>query len=180
MQRITMLGQLIVKNGSSLSKPLEIRKPAILIGRKKGCDIRIPSPLVSREHCRITFEHDCLYAEDLQSANGTFVNGQEITKKGILRPGDRLRIGQVVLEVQYRLTERAHSRLVGEEEGWIPVEEESMIAPSQVIDDLPFLEELVDDDDGDGVTLGEAELGTNWKLPAGEDLQEFFSDLDDE
>ena len=65
------------------------------LGRASRADFVVDTPLVSRVHCRFTLsDSDELELEDLDSTNGTFVNGQKITKT-ILHHGDTLTIGRV-------------------------------------------------------------------------------------
>ena len=49
--------------------------------------------------------------EDLDSANGTFVNGERIMERQVLCPGDRLRVGPVTFVVEYQMTQAAIDRL---------------------------------------------------------------------
>ncbi|MGQ0591264.1 MAG: FHA domain-containing protein [Gammaproteobacteria bacterium] len=64
----------------------------VTIGRDPHCDHTIDSPLVSREHARLIGEGGAIYVEDLKSTNGTFVNGQRLTGRAQVRPGDRVAI----------------------------------------------------------------------------------------
>ena len=67
------------------------------IGRATGADFIIDAALVSRVHCRLTALPDGgLEIRDLESTNGTFVNGQRI-ETARLSPGDRLQVGRVEL-----------------------------------------------------------------------------------
>ena len=67
------------------------------VGRAAGADFIIDAPLVSRVHCRLTALPDGeLEVRDLESTNGTFINGQRI-ESGRLSPGDRLGVGRVEL-----------------------------------------------------------------------------------
>ena len=69
------------------------------IGRATGADFIVDAPLVSRVHCRLTAAPDgALEVKDLESTNGTFVNGERIDTAS-LRHGDRLKVGRVELEV---------------------------------------------------------------------------------
>ncbi len=74
-------------------------KPLTKIGRTPQCDLVINDPLVSREHCLLQVKAGEMILEDLNSANGTLVNDQRITRT-VLRPGDRIRLGlsEMVLE----------------------------------------------------------------------------------
>jgi pSer/pThr/pTyr-binding forkhead associated (FHA) protein len=55
---------------------------------------------VSRVHCRLTAGARGLEIVDLDSTNGTYINDRPI-KRAHLRPGDRLRIGRVLLTVSH-------------------------------------------------------------------------------
>jgi pSer/pThr/pTyr-binding forkhead associated (FHA) protein len=67
------------------------------VGRATGADFILDAPLVSRVHCRLTALPDGeLEVKDLDSTNGTFVNGRRI-ETARLTPGDRLGVGRVEL-----------------------------------------------------------------------------------
>jgi pSer/pThr/pTyr-binding forkhead associated (FHA) protein len=68
------------------------------IGRMRNADFVIEQTLVSRIHCRLTNQDGHLEVEDLDSANGTYVNNQKI-QRARLASGDKLRIGQLELVV---------------------------------------------------------------------------------
>jgi serine/threonine-protein kinase len=84
------------------------------LGRGRSCTVRIRSSDVSRLHCRLRMEADGLVrVEDLESVNGTFINGTPIHGLEIVRPGDRLGLGPVTLVVEYDKTPQAQRRLEG-------------------------------------------------------------------
>ena len=67
------------------------------IGRAVGADFILDAALVSRVHCRVTATPDGgLEICDLESTNGTFVNGKRV-ETARLTPGDRLQVGRVEL-----------------------------------------------------------------------------------
>jgi len=71
----------------------------VVIGRSSNVDVVIVEDMVSRSHARLTFDPaGNVYIEDLQSTNGTFVNGERITKTR-LQEGDRVLIGTSILKV---------------------------------------------------------------------------------
>jgi pSer/pThr/pTyr-binding forkhead associated (FHA) protein len=71
----------------------------VVIGRSSNVDVVIVEDMVSRSHARLTFgKEGSLYIEDLQSTNGSFVNGERITKAQ-LSEGDRILIGTSILKV---------------------------------------------------------------------------------
>lgn len=78
---------------------LDIDRSVISVGRAIDNDIRVQGTLVSRRHCRIETGPDGLWVIDLGSSNGTQLNGQPI-KRSLLKPGDQLRVGKAVLQVE--------------------------------------------------------------------------------
>lgn len=61
-----------------------------VIGRSKECDITLGAAHLSRRHAKLAVENGQLYARDLGSANGTFLNGERINEARVRR-GDELR-----------------------------------------------------------------------------------------
>ncbi len=72
---------------------------SITAGRRSTNDLLISDSAVSGEHCRLTYDGEALFIEDLNSTNGTFVNGEQI-EKAELKSGDTIILGQK----QYRIT----------------------------------------------------------------------------
>jgi pSer/pThr/pTyr-binding forkhead associated (FHA) protein len=68
------------------------------IGRSTGAEFMLDAPLVSRLHCQLSAADDVLHVKDLDSTNGTFVNGERVVSAK-LQPGDRLRIGRAELTI---------------------------------------------------------------------------------
>ena len=66
-------------------------KPDMVLGRQAECDLQLTEGHASRRHAKLLFAEDAVWLEDLNSANGTFVNGAKITGKVKLASGDRLR-----------------------------------------------------------------------------------------
>lgn len=72
-------------------------KPGVLtIGRIPECDFTIASPMVSREHAKLYCEPDAVEIEDLNSTNGTFVNGARLHGRVRLQQGDLVSIATFV------------------------------------------------------------------------------------
>lgn len=69
------------------------------VGRATGADFIVDAALVSRLHCRLTAGATELEVVDLESTNGTFVNGER-TERATLKTGDRLGVGRVDLLVE--------------------------------------------------------------------------------
>ena len=69
------------------------------VGRATGADFIVDAALVSRVHCRLTVSADGdLDVTDLDSTNGTFVNGQRV-QQAPLSDGDRIQVGRLELLV---------------------------------------------------------------------------------
>lgn len=68
------------------------------IGRSSGAEFFADAAMISRLHCRLTAGATELEVVDLESTNGTFVNGQRVTKAS-LKQGDRLGVGRVELVI---------------------------------------------------------------------------------
>ena len=68
------------------------------IGRAPRADFIVDAPLVSRVHCRLSAGAAELEVVDLESTNGTYVNGERVAR-AILRRGDRLGVGRVELTI---------------------------------------------------------------------------------
>ena len=67
------------------------------VGRATGADFIVDAPLVSRVHCRLTALPDGgLEVRDLESTNGTFLNGERIQTARV-SPGDKLGVGRMEL-----------------------------------------------------------------------------------
>jgi len=69
----------------------------LTIGRSAACELQLSSGLVSRRHARLTLSHLGVTVEDLGSRNGVYVNSVRVIGSARLKPGDRLAIGDEVL-----------------------------------------------------------------------------------
>ena len=68
------------------------------MGRSPGAEFVVDAAMVSRLHCRLTAGAAELQVVDLESTNGTFVNGERVTQAS-LKEGDTLGVGRVDLVV---------------------------------------------------------------------------------
>jgi pSer/pThr/pTyr-binding forkhead associated (FHA) protein len=79
---------ILVKVSNQRETPI---KPDMVLGRQAECDLQLLEGHASRRHAKFSFAENAVWIEDLNSANGTFVNGTKITGKVKLTTGDRLR-----------------------------------------------------------------------------------------
>ena len=70
----------------------------LLVGRHYTCDVVLSDPTVSRRHARLAFRDGAWIVQDLESTNGTAVNGVHVGRCA-LRPGDHVRLGEERLKV---------------------------------------------------------------------------------
>ncbi len=77
-------------------------QPSVLIGRSSSTDFRVTDDLVSSVHCLIVQKEDgSFFLRDLESSNGTFVDGEKI-KQTVLDPGDTFRVGDTEINIKGR------------------------------------------------------------------------------
>lgn len=80
-----------------------VDQPSAKVGRMPPADIVIPHRSISREHCMFGLAADALLVTDLNSTNGTFVDGERITRATIVPVGSMLQIGQVSMTHSVRV-----------------------------------------------------------------------------
>lgn len=78
---------------------IALRKAVHVVGRSTECQIRIPNPSISRQHCEFVVSDDDVIVRDLGSSNGTFVNRRKISQATI-SPGDLVCMGELVFAVR--------------------------------------------------------------------------------
>jgi pSer/pThr/pTyr-binding forkhead associated (FHA) protein len=148
------------------------------MGRGQGCVVRIPSADVSRLHCRLRIEADGLVrVEDLESVNGTFINGTQIHGLEIVRPGDRLGLGPVTFVVEYEMTTKTQRRLDGGDDDEIAETEDVELVEDASLPSNKAstpLEEVEETEEKPFI-LGEQE---EIRMPDKGDLRDFLTELE--
>jgi len=85
------LAKLVATAGPHRGSEFELTRRTTTIGRSEECDIVLEDESVSRQHARITLTENHFHIEDLNSTNGTFVNGKRIISHQLLDQ-DRIQI----------------------------------------------------------------------------------------
>jgi phosphoserine phosphatase RsbU/P len=75
----------------------QLESPAVVLGRHPACDIVLESGAVSRQHARISNIDGSFYIEDLHSRNGTYVNGNLIVGRQLLKQNDEIGLCEISL-----------------------------------------------------------------------------------
>lgn len=103
-----------VIDGADRGRVYDDLEPPVTVGREEGNSIQLNDERVSRFHLKIQDDHERLVLTDLESTNGTRVNGEDIQLR-ILRHGDVITVGRSVMQVGTR--EQIASRLARLREG---------------------------------------------------------------
>lgn len=96
-----MIPRLDVTGGPLTGRTFYLDKPILSIGRLASNDIWLEVPFVSRQHCVIRNDDGQYVIEDLNSTNGTYVDGERINSR-LLEDGSLIQIGisQFVVRLQ--------------------------------------------------------------------------------
>ena len=92
-----MIGELLPVGGGD---PIPLLKPLLTVGRRESSDIVLRFPNVSGNHCELELVEGYWHVRDLDSRNGTKVNGERV-KKHRLDPADKLSIARHAFEIHY-------------------------------------------------------------------------------
>ena len=77
-------------------------QPGTTIGRASGADIQLADAYTSSEHARLRQVGDRWMLDDLESMNGSYVNGQRVRGTHQLADGDTVQLGRIVLQFVLR------------------------------------------------------------------------------
>jgi pSer/pThr/pTyr-binding forkhead associated (FHA) protein len=93
------MARLIVKTAGLERQLIELKLGSNVIGRSPDSDFLLTHPTISTLHCELVLSDSGVVLRDLESTNGTFVNGERIHHI-TLQPGQELRLGDVELLVE--------------------------------------------------------------------------------
>ena len=74
------------------------------IGRVEDNTFQIAEPSVSSHHCEVLMRGSDVVVKDLNSTNGTFINGEKVSDESVLKPGQVLRLGQIEMRLETEAT----------------------------------------------------------------------------
>jgi pSer/pThr/pTyr-binding forkhead associated (FHA) protein len=98
--RLLPILKLHALNGHAVNGEWDIRGAVMILGRDEDCAICLPDSSVSRRHAQIMRQPDGYFVSDLQSSNGTCLNDAPLSAPALLRPGDMLQLGEIVLRCE--------------------------------------------------------------------------------
>lgn len=93
------MSKLVVVTEGLAQRAFELKADRTTVGRLDDNAFQIQEPSVSSHHCEILVRAEEIVVKDLNSTNGTFINGQRVTE-AVLKPGQTLRVGQVELRLE--------------------------------------------------------------------------------
>lgn len=91
---------IVVTDKSGAKRLLEFEKNEVTVGRLDNNDIVLPKNNVSKRHSQVALKEGRAVVSDLKSTNGTYVNGRRIAAPLVLKPGDKVYIGDFILTVE--------------------------------------------------------------------------------
>jgi pSer/pThr/pTyr-binding forkhead associated (FHA) protein len=91
--------RLVVLSEGLTGRSHELKAERTTVGRVEDNTFQIPDPSVSSHHCEILLKGGDVIVRDLNSTNGSFINGQPITE-ATLKPSQILRLGQVEVRLE--------------------------------------------------------------------------------
>ena len=110
------MAKIYVERGPQRGKEIYLEEGKICtVGRDTNCAIRFPDSLTSRQHCSFRLTRGRIVVRDLNSRNGTFVNGEEIHKPAELRLGDQVEVGETLVSLLADDERQTEGGLVGRE-----------------------------------------------------------------
>src|SRR6266568_1564874 len=91
------LASFLVRSGGLAGQRLSVKAPVVNIGRADYNDLVVPDPSVSTSHAKLQRREGVWVLADLDSTNGTFVDGEQVKGEAPLAPGATVRLGDVQL-----------------------------------------------------------------------------------
>jgi hypothetical protein len=94
------MAKLVVLSEGLTGKSHELKVDKTTIGRLEDNNFHIPEGSVSSHHCEVLPRGKEVLVKDLNSTNGTFINGERVTAEAPLKPGQILRLGSVEMRLE--------------------------------------------------------------------------------
>ena len=93
------MAKLVILTQGMTGRAHELNVDRTTIGRVEDNTFQIADPSVSSHHCEVHLRGSEVFIRDLNSTNGTFINGARITES-VLKAGQTLRLGQIELKLE--------------------------------------------------------------------------------
>lgn len=93
------MAKLVVLSAGMTGRTHELKVDKTTIGRVEDNTFQIGEPSVSSHHCEVILRSGEVVVKDLNSTNGTFINGEKVSER-VLKAGEVLRLGQIELRLE--------------------------------------------------------------------------------
>jgi len=94
------MAKLVILSPGMTGRSHDLKVDKTTIGRVDDNTFPIAESSVSSHHCEVSLRGAEVIVHDLNSTNGTFINGDKITGEAVLKPGQVLRLGQIELRLE--------------------------------------------------------------------------------
>ena len=94
------MAKLVVLSEGITGRTYDLKVDKTTVGRVEDNAFQIPESSVSSHHCEILLQGSEVIVKDLNSTNGTFINGQKVTTQSPIKSGQILRLGQVEIRFE--------------------------------------------------------------------------------
>src|SRR5437867_1475478 len=95
----SFMAKLIVLSAGMTGRTHELKVDKTTIGRVEDNTFQIAEPSVSSHHCEVVLRGADVVVRDLNSTNGTFINGEKVAES-VIKPGQVLRLGQIEMRLE--------------------------------------------------------------------------------
>jgi pSer/pThr/pTyr-binding forkhead associated (FHA) protein len=93
------MAKLVILSPGLTGRTQDLKADTTTIGRVEDNSFQIAEPSVSSHHCEVLLRGAEVVVRDLNSTNGTFINGDKVTES-VLKPGQILRLGQIEMRLE--------------------------------------------------------------------------------
>jgi pSer/pThr/pTyr-binding forkhead associated (FHA) protein len=93
------MAKLVLLSAGMTGRTHDLKTEKTTVGRVEDNTFQIAEPSVSSHHCEVLLHGNDVVIKDLNSTNGTFINGEKISESAI-KPGQILRLGQVEMRLE--------------------------------------------------------------------------------
>ena len=114
------MARLVILSEGLTGKAHELTVDKTTIGRVDDNTFPIQEASVSSHHCEVLLRGADVVIHDLNSTNGTFVNGRQVTGEAVLKPGQILRLGQVEIRLEDAAAQKAPAKKMPDQTMVIP------------------------------------------------------------
>jgi len=106
------MAKLVVLSEGLSGRTHELKVEKTTIGRVEDNTFQLVEPSVSGHHCEVLLRGNEVVVRDLNSTNGTYINGERVTE-AVLKPGQVLRLGQVEIRLESDAPQAAAKKMTG-------------------------------------------------------------------